>query len=70
MPSDHDPDDYLNFRMLSDTKLTARRQHTCCTCKKPIKVGDQYRRISYTLDGVFMCNRFHYVCYYAGDYEQ
>lgn len=39
------------YRVLSDKWQTARAPHVCGKCHGPIAIGEEYHRLTYTLDG-------------------
>lgn len=46
-----DIDGYNEFECI--TRPRARKQHECCACELPIRVGDVYERIAFKWEGEF-----------------
>lgn len=45
-------DDYETAEFYSYEYPKARKQHTCCECRRPIEKGQQYERYASKFDGV------------------
>ena len=48
-----------DYRHLATRSATARKNYRCAHCGGPIKVGEQYFRLTYLHDGGFHCDRTH-----------
>ena len=52
----------MREKVLHTTTPKARKEHTCQLCGKPIRKGDRYLNIAYSLDGKLMNRKTHFGC--------
>lgn len=55
----------MNEKILSTTTPTARKEHICAVCGKPIAKGEKYFNITLKADGKLLNRKTHYTCHYT-----
>lgn len=55
----------MKEKILSMTTPTARKEHICAVCGKPIAKGEQYFNVVVRVDGKLTSRKTHYTCHYS-----
>ena len=67
---DNPPDDGDDITLLSERTRTAKVEHLCCYCKRPILIGQRYHRAVYIdSDNKFHCDYSHGLAGCVDSYE-